>query len=140
MKFLDPERTQKLISSMRETVGMLLDLASMPEEEFFADKHRQSSAKYNFIAAIEAAIDLANHLISRAGFRSPEDYADTFNVLAEQGVIDKEFAEELINMARFRNRLVHIYWDVNIKEIWRILQSRLKDFEKFQHDISEFCK
>ncbi len=140
MSLLDPERTQKLVSSMRETVEMLHELSQMSKEEFLADKHRQSSAKYNFIAAIEAAIDLANHLISRVGFRSPEDYADTFKVLAEQGVIEKQFAEELVNMARFRNRLVHIYWDVNTNEIWRILQSRLNDFEQFRCAIAEFCK
>ena len=35
----------------------------MPEQDFKKDSHKQSSAKYNFIEAIEAAIDIANHLI-----------------------------------------------------------------------------
>jgi uncharacterized protein YutE (UPF0331/DUF86 family) len=45
--------------------------------------------------------------------RSPEDYGDTFKVLDEGGILDEEFATKLVSMARFRNRLVHLYWDVD---------------------------
>jgi uncharacterized protein YutE (UPF0331/DUF86 family) len=34
-------------------------------------------------------------------------------------------------MARFRDRLVHLYWDVDIAEVWKIIQTRLNDFEKY---------
>ena len=139
-KKIDPERLERLISSMRESVRILRELQDMPETEFNEDIHRQGSAKYNFIAAIEAAIDIANHLISKCGFRAPNDYADTFRVLADSGVLDKDFASELEKMARFRNRLVHIYWNVDVGEIWRILQSRLGDFEQFREYILEYLK
>jgi len=52
---------------------------------------------------------MGNHIISQNGFHAPEDYADTFTVLGEYGVVGKKFVNELRNMARFRNRLVHIY-------------------------------
>ena len=62
----------------------------------------------------------------------------TFKVLADANVIEKEFSLELAKMARFRNRLVHLYWDVDISEIWKILQSRLEDFEKYISQIGAF--
>lgn len=34
--------------------------------------------------------------------------------------------------------LVHIYWDVDVAEIWRILQSRLGDFEKYISQIEDY--
>lgn len=135
---VDPEKIQKLVSSMRDSVRLISEIRNMPESEFTNDRHKQSSAKYNFIAAIEAAIDIANHLISKKGFRAPEDYADTFIVLAEAHVIDKEFSLDLAKMARFRNRLVHLYWDVDISEIWRIIQSRLGDFESYISQIGKY--
>jgi uncharacterized protein YutE (UPF0331/DUF86 family) len=135
---VDPERLEKLISSMRESVRILREIQDMPESEFNKDIHRQGSAKYNFIAAIEAAIDIANHLISKSGFRAPNDYADTFTVLADSGVIQKDFASDLEKMARFRNRLVHIYWNVDVSEIWKILQSRLGDFEKYISQVGAY--
>ncbi len=135
---VDPERIQRLVSAMRDSVIMLTEIKDIPESEFNADKHKQSSAKYNFIVAIEAASDIANHLISKRGFRAPEDYADTFKVLAEAKVIQKDFASELAKMARFRNRLVHLYWDVEVSEIWKIIQSRLDDFESYISQIGSF--
>ena len=39
-------------------------------------------------------------------------------------------------MAKFRNLLVHLYWDVNDKKIYEILQSELDDFNEFIKQIS----
>lgn len=78
IKKINQERLEKLIGSIRESVGILREIQNMQESEYNEDVHRQSSAKYNFIAAIEAAIDIGNHLISKHGFSAPDDYADTF--------------------------------------------------------------
>ncbi|MDN5277409.1 MAG: hypothetical protein PWR01_1374, partial [Clostridiales bacterium] len=40
-------------------------------------------------------------------------------------------------MARFRNRLVHLYWDVDAQMIYDIIQNRLGDFEKFAQIVLE---
>jgi len=138
IKDVDPERTQKLVGIMRESVRLLQDIRMMGESEFHRDIHKQSSAKYNFIVAIEAAIDLANHLISKRALRAPEDYADVFKVLADASVIDKEFSIELAKMARFRNRLVHLYWEVDIAEVWKIIQTRLGDFEEYISQLGSY--
>lgn len=135
---VDPDKIQKLVSSMRESVRMLSEIKGMSESKFKKDNHRQSSAKYNFIVGIEAAIDIANHLISKRGFRAPEDYADTFKVLADADVIEKKFALDLVKMARFRNRLVHLYWEVDISEVWKIIQTRLDDFEDYISQIGKY--
>ncbi len=127
----DPERLGKLFGSMRESLALLSELRDLPPATFLADPHLQSSAKYNFTAAIEAAIDVASHIISRKALRAPEDYADTFEVLTEAGVVTPEFGNELKKMARFRNRHVHLYWDVETTELRRILETRLPDFERY---------
>lgn len=133
----DVERMKKLISSIRQSLGLLQEIAELSENKFIKDVHKQCSAKYNFIASIEAVIDLANHLISRNKLRAPEDYADTFAVLAEYKIIKSNFSKELMKMARFRNRLVHLYWDIDIKELYNILQTKLSDFDKFLKNISK---
>jgi uncharacterized protein YutE (UPF0331/DUF86 family) len=131
-------RVRKMVSSMRVAVRQLSDLSVLEENGFLNDSHKIASAKYNFIIAIEAAIDMGNHIISQNGFRAPEDYADTFTVLGEYGVVDKQFANELRNMARFRNRLVYIYWEVDDKQVYKIMQSNLGDFKTFLNSISSY--
>ena len=70
-------------------------------------------------------------MISKNRLRPPEDYADTFLVMREEGFFPKEFAEKLMQMARFRNRLVHIYWKIDVDLLYTILQEDLADFERF---------
>ncbi len=123
---------------MLSALQRLDDLGKISEAEFAADPHKVGSAKYNLIAAIEGTVDLSNHIISKNGFRTPEDYADTFRVMEERGVVDAEFAGSLTQMARFRNRLVHIYWDIDDLEIYRIIQTRLQDIRRFLKEIGKF--
>jgi len=134
---VDTVRITKLIGSMRESIRLLREVAGLSREKFLADMHLQGSAKYSFIAAIEAAIDIANHIISRKSLRVAEDYADTFRVLSGAGLIDADFALELEKMARFRNRLVHLYWEVDPEELFRILQSKLGDFDTYIDSIGK---
>lgn len=138
MPRFNPERVRTMVSSMRVAVNQLSDLSRLDEKDFLNDAHKIASAKYNFIIAIEAAIDMGNHIISQNGFRAPEDYADTFSVLGEYGVVDKQFVNELRNMARFRNRLVHIYWEVDDGQVYEIMRTRLKDFKTFTDHVSSF--
>ncbi len=96
------------------------------------------SAKYSLIVAIEGVVDLCNHVIAKNSFRTPEDYADTFRVMEEKGAFDAEFTQTLMQMVRFRNRLVHIYWDIDNIELYRILQTRLDDIRRFLREYSVF--
>ena len=140
MRNVDPEKIGTLVSSIKDALSRLQDVRELSDTEFLGDRHKQDSAKYNFIVGIEAAIDVANHLISRKGFRAPEDYADTFRVLKEADILDNEFSLELEKMARFRNRLVHLYWKVDTREIWTILQTKLGDFERYLSKIGAYLE
>ena len=81
---------------------------------------------------------LSNHIISHNGYRVPEDYGDTFRVMGEVGAVDPDFSEELTNMAKFRNRLVHLYWEIDDRQLYEILQTRQGDFKKFLNSIAQF--
>jgi len=129
---------RKITSEVLSALQRLEDLGKLSEAEFAADPHKVGSAKYNLIVAIEGTVDLSNHIISKNRFRTPEDYADTFRVMEEKGVFDTEFTGSLIQMARFRNRLVHIYWDIDDAEIYRIIQTRLQDIRRFLREIGNF--
>jgi uncharacterized protein YutE (UPF0331/DUF86 family) len=138
MPQFDQETMVKLVSELRKNVARLQGLSELTEVEFLKDPDKIGSAKYHFIVAIESCIDMCNHIISRNGFRAPEDYGDTFRVMNEEGALKPDFSDELVNMAKFRNRLVHIYLEVENKQVFEILQNRLNDFKKFVDSISNF--
>ena len=138
MPQFNPDKITRLISEMRKAIERLMALRNIEKDIFLNDLDKLGSAKYCFVVAIESAIDIGNHIISQNGYRAPEDYADTFQVLCEHGVVDKEFVVSLKNMAKFRNRLIHLYWEVDDEQVYDILQTRLDDFKTFLNKISVF--
>ena len=138
MPLFDADRMLKLVSTLREAVGHLNRHKDSRRDVFLDDPDKIASAKYHFIVAIESAIDICNHLISRNGYRVPEDYADSFTVMGEAGAFSKDAVEVFKEMARFRNRLVHVYWEVEPEQVYNILQSRLGDFKIFLDNIAQF--
>jgi uncharacterized protein YutE (UPF0331/DUF86 family) len=140
MPLFNPDKIVKLVSEMRKAVGHLKSLGEIGREAFVGDPDKIGSAKYHFIVAIEAAIDICNHIISQNGYRSPEDYADTFQVLSEQGAFDRAFTGDLREMAKFRNRLTHLYWEVDDEQVYDILRQKLGDFKEFLDALSVFLE
>ena len=78
MPLFDQEKMVKLVSEFRKSVSRLQKLKKLGQKKFLNDPDKIGSSKYHFIVAIESSIDMCNHIISRNGFRVPEDYADTF--------------------------------------------------------------
>ncbi len=132
------EKVSKIKSEILNSLSMLEDLKSLPLKDFSRDKHKISSAKYNFIVAIEGMIDLCNHVISRNNFSTPADYSDGFKILSAKGAFDGELLANLIMAVRFRNRLVHIYWEVDVNELYNILNSGPDDIRKFLTGFTGF--
>jgi len=138
MPLFNPDKIVKLVSEMRKSVSHLNSLKTLDRKSFLNDPDKIGSAKYHFIVAIESAIDICNHIISQNGYRTPEDYGDTFQIMGEQGAFNEDFVKALKNMARFRNRLIHLYWEVNDEQVYEILQNRLNDFKTFLDIIAVF--
>lgn len=135
---VNSDKIAKILSEIRNSLALLHDIQTSDYKGFSDNSHIKSSAKYNFIVVIEGMIDLCSHLISQNGFRTPEDYADTFKVAAEHGVIDNELCSSLVKAARFRNRLVHIYWEITDRDLFEIIKSGPEDVKRFLDQYSRF--
>lgn len=138
MPLFNPDKIAKLVSEMRKAINRLKSLKTLDKESFLSDPDKIGSTKYNFIIAIESAIDICNHIISQNGCRTPEDYADTFQVLGEQGAFDKDFTTGLKNMAKFSNRLIHLYWEVDDEQYLDALIPRSNVSREDIRDLSIF--
>ena len=137
MKF-DENRVTKLSSELLTALNGLREISELSKEEFLENHHLIASAKYYLVVSIEAVIDLSNHLITQNKMRVPESYAETFKVLAEANVIEEELSKRLMKMAKFRNRLVHIYWKVDDEVVYSIIKEDIKDVKEFLASYTEF--
>jgi uncharacterized protein YutE (UPF0331/DUF86 family) len=134
----DPNRVELnrdlLLQRIQEIRGALASLraaAARPRDEFVADAQAVDATKYRLVVAIEAAVSVCMHVSSRLAARTPESYADCFNELRDATIVSSDLAERLGRMARFRNRLVHVYWRIDNERLWTILQENLGDLEAY---------
>lgn len=60
---------------------------------------------------------------------------DSFELLAENQIIDQQLKNRLTAMVGFRNIAVHNYQEINIKIIENIIEKHLPDFLEFRDVI-----
>jgi uncharacterized protein YutE (UPF0331/DUF86 family) len=103
-------------------------------DEFRADFTAQLAVERALQAAVECCSDIASHLVSTYGLDQPETQRELFQVLARMGYLDGEYADAMSDMVSLRNRLVHLYWDVDVERVYSYLLTDvalLKDFRDF---------
>ncbi len=128
------------LSKIREYLKHLKELGSLSKEEFLSDYRNYGSAARTLQIAIEACLDIGHHIISRKELRRPKDYKDIFLILGDEKILPFDFSRSLVKMAKYRNRLVHLYWEITPEEIYNILQEPINDLEDFTKHTIEFLE
>ena len=86
--------------------------------------------------ASESVLDMAQHVISDMGYRQPNDYKDSMEVLREEGILDDDLAERLKGWMGFRNVLVHFYLEIDHNLSYDAIRNDLGDLEQFKERMS----
>ncbi len=102
----------------------------MDRKLFIAERDEHHLAERYLHLAIESALDIANHLISDAGFEAPDTYRDAFAILTRHGVLDDELGKRLQSWAGMRNVLVHLYLDIDHGITWDAICNDLADLRR----------
>lgn len=81
----------------------------------------------NLQRAVQAAIDLAAHVVASEGYGLPASVAGTFSLLEGRGVLDAALTARLRKMVGFRNIAVHNYQDLDPSIVEAIVTRHLGD-------------
>lgn len=81
--------------------------------------------------AIQAALDVASHIVSDERLGEPETNRELFDRLAQHRWLSAELAATMGRMAGFRNIVVHGYGGVSLEIAKDIVEHRLGDFVAF---------
>jgi len=129
------EKVVHKFQQLDEYLKILEKISKTPKETFLIDKILIGSAKYYLQVSIECCLDVANHIIASEKLRAPRDYSDSFLVIQEEGLISSELGDKLRQMAKFRNRLVHLYGEIDNTNVYEYIKWELKDIEEFKSVI-----
>lgn len=128
------------MGKLNQYLKYLNELRKCSLEEFKDDFKISGSAERYLQVAIECVIDIGNEIISSLQLKRPERYRDIPYILAEEGIIPREFAETLASMIGFRDLLVHDYASIDLKLVYEFLQTRPSDFDEFTRHVAKWLK
>jgi uncharacterized protein YutE (UPF0331/DUF86 family) len=106
-------------------------------EEIEKDLTLQGAIQHYLYIVCQSAIDLGEMYIEHESYRVPSTYADVFDILLEQEVIDPDIALTMRNMAGFRNILAHQYGKVEFDIVHTVLMHNIDSIEQFVHIIEK---
>jgi len=134
----DIETAKNQMSQIRGYLKDLNTLSRIELSDFKVNRERQLAVMHALQLAIEGCLNIGGHIISADELGAPQDYADIFDLLNKAKIIDADFAEKMKKIARFRNRLVHLYWNIDLEQLYNILKNNLTDFDEYLKFITTY--
>ena len=128
---LDKETIRERLSKLTDVVKLLEEYKKVPREDFLVDFTINSAAQFNLILGIEIIVDIGNHILSEKYQAHPKEYHEVITLLGEYHVVPLDFAREHSDMARFRNRIIHQYTEIDMKQVYNHLQKAPDVFSQF---------
>jgi uncharacterized protein YutE (UPF0331/DUF86 family) len=125
----DPDLVAKKLAFIEACVRELRTLAR--PELIATDIREERFVEHTLQLAIQAALDVASHLVSSDRLGEPRTNHELFDLLRRAGWIDDAQETTLRKMTGFRNLLVHGYGAVDLAIVREVVEQRLGDLLSF---------
>jgi uncharacterized protein YutE (UPF0331/DUF86 family) len=125
----DPALVAKKLALIETCVEQLQSLSRL--EALRTDVREERFVEHTLQVAIQAALDVASHIVSDDRLGEPETNRELFDLLAGAGRIAPPLAATLRDMAGFRNVMVHGYQDVDLGVVEDVVRNHLGDLLAF---------
>ena len=133
---VDPVSLQRRLALLGEYRRRLGDLTRLSSDEY---AERRFEARYLVQVCVQLCIDVANHVIASEGWGAARDARDAFTRLAERGFLSQDLARRLQALAGLRNRLVHLYDEIDDDLVRAALPEGLDDLDGFARSVASLA-
>jgi uncharacterized protein YutE (UPF0331/DUF86 family) len=135
---VDKPRLAKYIQELDTYLQHLEELQKYPLQEFLSDWRISDLADRQLHITLETFLTIGEMVISEFGFQKPDTYADIPRILFENKVINQELKEQLVDLARLRNVLVHDYIRLDHERVYRHVWKDTKVIREFIGAVKKF--
>ena len=111
----------------------------MDKNSCLSQKRNTAAAESFLRRTIEAIFDIGRHILAKTDHIDlSTEYKSIARGLIATGIVDKKLGGTLIQMAGYRNRLVHMYNIISDEELYLVIQSNTKDIENFVSEVKKY--
>jgi uncharacterized protein YutE (UPF0331/DUF86 family) len=133
-----PDTVRRQLELLTEYATELDRLRELELDDYLA--REAFAGRYLVQVAAQTCIDIANHVIASEGWPAPPDYRAAFGILAEHGAIGESLGERMKDLTGLRNRLVHVYGEIDDRLVFEALGEGLADLDEFARAIADLLR
>lgn len=128
---MDREVVEQKLESLRRCLLRIETKCPTDAATLAADMDLQDIVSLNLSRAVQISVDIGAHLIAGMEVPPPDTMGQTFDLLAQESVLNIELASSLKKAVGFRNIAVHNYENINWNIVHSIVKYHLADFSEF---------
>lgn len=107
-------------------------------EEYLNNYDQQLVVERLLQLIIQVALDINRYCLKRLKIKQPQDNVTTFIEVSKLGIITPELAESLAESAGLRNRLVHVYEEIDPVKVHAAIQKALQYYPIYQRQVTSY--
>jgi len=134
----DDRRDQLQTEQLGEYVNTLREYQPYAIEEVRDNRTLRGAVERYMEISLACMVDICEMIISSEKLRRPDSYREVILILGKYDILPKDFAEKHAPAAGFRNVLVHMYADIDLKKLYSHLQEDIDDLELFAKYITQY--
>lgn len=128
---MDREVVEQKLESLRRCLRRIETKCPTDATTLVADIDLQDIISLNLSHAVQISVDIGAHLIAGMEVPPPDTMGQTFDLLAQEGMLNNELASSLKKAVGFRNIAVHNYENINWNIVHSLVKYHLADFSEF---------
>jgi len=140
---IDKEFLKEKLNLITRDLERLKIFSDFTISQIAEDFIKYAALKNILMEIIGRAIDINEHLISEMAqpqMEAPKTYRDTFLLLGDLNILQKDFAGEVSKSAGFRNAIVHEYNNLDENIIYKTVGEAINQYAKYCNYILEFIE
>lgn len=128
---MDRDIVEQKLESLRRCLLRVQTKTPATADALACNLDLQDIVSLNLSRAVQLCVDIGAHLVSGLPVAPPNTMGQTFDLLAQQGLITADLATNMKRAVGFRNIAVHNYDAVNWDMVHSIAKDHLADFFTF---------
>lgn len=132
------EVVERKLESLRRCIRRVQEKCPPDPETLLRDVDLQDILVLNLTRAVQFCVDIGSHLLAQSELPPPETMGQTFDRLAQLGVLSLELAARLKKAVGFRNVAVHDYQEIDFRIVHALAREHLNGFTEFARSVSEY--
>jgi uncharacterized protein YutE (UPF0331/DUF86 family) len=129
-EIMDREIIEEKLESLRHCIGRVRERRPATSDVFLHDFDLQDIVALNLTRAVQRCVDVGAHIVAGGELPAPDSMSETFDAMAQTGILDRHLADRMKKAVGFRNVAVHSYRSIDWAIVHAICQNQPGDFAR----------